>query len=138
MLYIKYALLAVIGVSCGSLVAGGVFAFIVKIGVLERMAVRTKTVKRIKWYEDLVVIGSTIGNLLYLFEWHVPLRSLMLILYGVASGVFVGVLSFSLAEVLNVIPVVVNRIKLKVGLPYIILSFAIGKMLGTLYQFFSK
>ncbi|MBE5960061.1 MAG: stage V sporulation protein AB [Lachnospiraceae bacterium] len=138
MLYVKYALLAIVGFSCGALVAGGVFAFIVKIGVLERLAVRTKTVKRVKWYEDFVVIGGAIGNFVYLFEWHVPLRSLMLILYGLGSGIFVGVLSFSLAEVLNVIPVIVNRIKLKVGLPYIILSFAIGKILGALYDFFSK
>ena len=38
------------------------------------------------------------------------------------------------AEVVNVIPVMTRRIRLKVGLPYIVLAFAVGKGVGAWYQ----
>ena len=41
----------------------------------------------------------------------------------------------SLAETLKALPVISRRVHLAVGLPYIILSVALGKMCGSLMYF---
>ncbi|MDD5936480.1 MAG: stage V sporulation protein AB [Clostridiales bacterium] len=121
--------------SAGLLVAAGIFAFITMIGVVQRMAARSKTVKYITIYEDIVVLGGTLGNLVWLYQWHIPTGYFILALYGLFSGIYVGCLAFAIAEVLNVLPIFKKRVKLTVGMPYIILTFAIAKALGTFYQF---
>ena len=46
--------LALIGISAGMVVAGGVFSFIVELGVISDFADRTHTAKHILFYEDMV------------------------------------------------------------------------------------
>lgn len=137
MLYLRYLLLVFVGLSSGAFVAGGIFAFITMIGVVGRLAARSKTVKFIKAYEDVAVLGASIGNLIYLYLWSVPFGNITLAMSGFFSGIYVGCLSFALAEVLNVFPVFIKRVKLNYGLPYIILVFAVGKFVGALYHLFS-
>ena len=43
----------------------------------------------------------------------------------------------SLAETLKTVPVIVRRIHLAVGFPYLILSIAAGKLAGALIYFLS-
>ena len=131
---IRYIILGFMGLSAGLLVAGGMFAFITMIGVVQRMSARSKTSKYITIYEDLVVFGATLGNLIFLYEWQLPFGYILLAMYGLFSGLYVGCLSFALAETLNVLPVFSKRIKLKIGLPFIILLFALGKTFGAFYQ----
>ncbi len=104
------------------------------IGVVQRMAARSKTAKYIRIYEDIVVLGGALGNLIWLNQWHIPSGYFALGMYGIFSGIYVGCLSFAIAEVVNVLPIFVKRVKLTVGLPYIIFMFAIGKLLGAFYQ----
>ena len=132
---VRYVILAFIGVTSGAMVAAGLFAFITLIGVVERLAARTKTNKYIMLYEDMVLLGAVLGNIISIFTISVPLGSTLLIIYGFFAGTFVGCLSFALAEVLNVIPVFTKRIKLRYGMPILIVCFALGKGLGSLYQF---
>lgn len=131
---IRYILLGFVGLSAGLLVAGGMFAFVTMIGVVQRMAARSKTVPHVRQYEDLVVLGGTLGNLFFLYEWDIPFGYIILALFGLFSGIYVGCLAFALAEVLNVMPIFAKRVKLKVGLPYIVFIFAIGKSCGAFYQ----
>lgn len=42
----------------------------------------------------------------------------------------------ALAEVLRVIPIMVNRLQIQEGLPVLIGFIAAGKCLGTLFQYF--
>lgn len=132
-----YIMLGIIGLSAGLLVAGGMFAFITMIGVVERMAARSKTAVNVRVYEDFVVAGGTIGNLLSIYQWSIPTGYFALATFGLFAGVYVGCLSFALAEILNVFPVFIKRVNLRYGLPYIILIFAIGKGLGALFQYIS-
>lgn len=122
----------------GFVVAAGIFAFITLIGVLTRLASRTNTADRILLYEDVVVLGASIGNIIFLFEIKIPLGTLGLIIFGLFSGSFIGCLAVALAEVLKVFPVLTNRLKLKIGIPVIVLSLAIGKGIGAFYQLFIK
>lgn len=127
------------GLSAGGIVAAGVFAFLAIIGVFPRLIGKTKTRDHILLYETLIILGGTLGNLLDLYEFPVPLAGavghVLLLIFGVAVGVFVGCLVMSLAETLNTLPVIVRRIHLAVGLQYIILAVALGKMAGSLWYF---
>ena len=55
--------------------------------------------------------------------------------FALLTGVFVGVLAVALAEVLNVMPVMLRRSRLTQGLPWLLLAFALGKMAGSLVYF---
>lgn len=135
---IGYVILILLGIASGIFVAGGLFAFVTMIGVVQRMAVRSKTAKHAMLYEDVVIIGGSLGNLFYMFNWGIPGGYLSLILYGWFSGFYVGCLAFALAETLNVLPLLSKRVKLTIGLPYVILVFAIGKLVGSLVQFLNS
>ncbi len=133
---IKYFVLAVIGLSAGAIVAAGVFAFITMLTIVPRMAARTDTAVHIKKYENAIILGGTLGNIIIVFSMNIPAGVIGLCLYGLFAGIFVGCLAMALVEVLRVIPVFTMRIKLNGGLAYIVLSIAVGKLLGTLFQFF--
>ena len=50
-------------------------------------------------------------------------------------GIFVGCLVMSLAETLKALPVLNRRIRLAVGLQYVILAVAAGKVFGAAVYF---
>ena len=50
--------LALLGLSAGMIVAGGVFSFIVELGVISDFADRTHTGNHILIYEDMVAAGA--------------------------------------------------------------------------------
>ena len=135
-MFYKYIQLIFIGVTAGIVVSAGIFTFITLIGVLTRLAVRTNTANRISLYEDLVVLGAGIGNAVLLFKINIPIGLAGLIMFGLFSGGFVGCLAVALEEVLQVFPVLTYRIKLKFGIPIIVLCLALGKGLGAFYQLF--
>lgn len=129
-------LLGFIGLAAGGIVAAGVFAFVTMLGVVNRLAARTKTVGHVMLYEDMVVLGGTIGNLLSIFKWQIPVGTWLLCFFGLFAGIYVGCQAIALAEALKVIPIFAKRIHLKVGLSYVVLVLAIGKGLGSLYQLY--
>lgn len=132
---IKIILLIIIGFAGGLIVASGVFAFLVMIGVITRLAARTRTSQYIPTYETAVILGGTIGNFISLFQWKLPIGFFGLAIYGIFSGVFTGCLAMALAEVLKVMPIMAKRIHLKFGMPYIVTAIALGKCFGTLLQY---
>lgn len=133
---IREILLAFIGLCSGLAVAAGVFAFITMLGVVPRLAHRTHTALHIVGYETVIILGGSLGNVVYLYAVPLPFTPLFLAIFGLAVGTYIGCLAMALAEQLRVIPVFVERSKLVVGLPFIILSIAFGKMFGTFFQFF--
>ena len=54
--------LALLGLSAGMVVAGGVFSFIVELGVISDFADRTHTGNHILIYEDMVAAGAILGT----------------------------------------------------------------------------
>lgn len=142
MILIKNLLLVVAGVAGAGFVAAGTFAFITMLGIVPRLAGRTGTAKYILLYENLIILGGGIGNFFSIREITFSMGNalfgsrLLVLLFGVFSGVFVGCLAMALAEVLQVIPVFARRIKLRTGMPIIVISIALGKLLGSFYQMF--
>lgn len=133
---IRYCLLAIIGFAGGMVVAAGVFSFITLLGVVNRLASKTSTAKHIVLYENMVILGGILGNTWFVYQWDLPFGVIGLILYGLFSGIFIGCQAMALAEVLDVIPVFAKRIKIKYGMPYIVVSIAIGKAVGAFFQLY--
>lgn len=135
-MFLKEVLLAFIGLSAGGVIAAGVFAFLAIIGVFPRLIGATRTYRHILLYETMIILGGTLGNIYDLYKF--PLRvggNVLLGIYGLSVGIFIGCLVMSLAETLKVLPVVSRRIHLAVGLQYLVLSLGIGKMIGSLVYF---
>lgn len=135
---IQNAALAFIGISAGGVIAAGVFAFLVIIGVFPRLIGKTGTKEHIMLYGSVIVAGGVLGNLVDLYEFPIPLfglSSLFLGTFGMAVGIFVGCLVMSLSETLKALPVISRRLYLAVGLQYLILSIALGKLVGALTYF---
>ncbi len=130
-------ILGFLGLSAGGIIAAGVFAFLAIIGIFPRIMGRTKT-RQILLYETLIIAGGILGNISDIYEIPIPLGiggNLILGIFGIASGIFVGCLVMSLAETLKALPVINRRIGLAVGLQYVILSVALGKLTGSLVYF---
>lgn len=128
-------LLAVIGLSGGAAVAAGLFSFIVELGVVADFADRTHTGEQIMFYEDCVALGGIMGNLIYVFRIGLPLGTPFLAVTGLFAGIFVGCWAMALAEILNVFPVFMRRLKIVRYISAFVISMALGKGLGMLVFF---
>lgn len=131
----KSLFLIFLGLASGCMVAAGTFAFIAAIGIVPRMAKRTQTQRFIRVYEDAIVLGGLWGTTAMFTEYQMPAVPLLVGVYGLCTGIFVGVLAMALTEVLNVIPILLRRTRLTKGLPWLILAFALGKVCGSLAYF---
>ena len=108
----RNAALIFVGLSAGGIIAAGVFAFLVIIGVFPRLIGKTGTKRHILLYGTVIVSGGVLGNIADLYEFPIPLHgfsSLFLGIFGLAVGIFVGCLVMSLAETLKALPVISRK-----------------------------
>lgn len=131
-------LLAIIGLSAGVVVAGGLFSFVIGLGVVSDFADRTYTGEHILLYEDSVALGGMLGNIFFVYQIAIPHGNWILPFFGIFAGVFVGCWSMALAEILDLFPIFIRRVKLLRCLPYLILGIALGKGIGALIFFMSR
>ena len=113
--------LGILGMSAGVVVAGGLFSFIVELGVISDFADRTHTANHILLYEDAVSAGAILGNVFQIFRIGIP---------GLFAGIFVGCWSMALAEILNVFPIFMRRARIVRYAAVFILMLALGKGIG--------
>lgn len=142
MTFLKHVFLAVFGVAAGVGVSGGVFTSLIAVGLIPRFAGKTHTGERVFLYEEMVVLGTILGNIISVFDPFIkPFLHLqgsgvaVLIIYGFFAGTFVGCLALAIAEMLNSIPIFARRIGFRHGLGIAILFMAIAKALGSLLYF---
>ncbi len=126
-----------VGISAGGAASAGVFALITVIGILPRWAARTRTARHVRLYEWSVILGGTIGNLIFLFQPKRMGGVALEIAVGLFTGIFVGGLIMSLAEVLDVFPILLRRGHIQAGIPWMVLSIGFGKALGA-YMYFTN
>ena len=136
-MWIPQILSVIIGLSAGMLVAAGLFSFITGLGVISVFADRTHTGEHVMLYEDAIVVGGILGNLLFVFKIHIPEGGWILPIFGLLAGIFTGCWAMALAEMLEVFPIFVRRAKLVRCIPWVILGTALGKTAGALL-FFSR
>ena len=134
-MWIRQIFLGVTGLCCGLAVAGGLFALLIALGTISRMAGKTHTAKYIWFYEDATALGGVLGNLFGLYEIPVPAGLPGLVVYGLFVGIYSGAWSMPLTEIVDVIPTFSRRLRLKTGMPWLILSMALGRTVGALIYY---
>lgn len=128
--------MAVIGFGGGMIAAGGMVALLIGLGITPRFAGITHTADRILLYEDFTMLGAVGGNILQLYEPSLAVGKIGLAVYGLGAGMFLGAWILALAEMVDVFPIAIRRLKIKVGVPWIILTVAAAKICGSLLYFY--
>lgn len=135
----QYIALALIGLGAGTIISAGVFALIAATGMVTRLAAKTHTGSHVRIYEDAIMSGGIIFNVIWVFEITFgiprPFNSWIEVFVGIIQGIFVGCLAVSLAEALNATSVFARRVKLRMGVSAIVFFVAISKIIGGLVQF---
>ncbi|WP_405725629.1 stage V sporulation protein AB [Anaerotignum sp.] len=131
----KEGFLIIFSVASGLLVSAGIFAFIGAIGIIPRMAWRTGTRQYVRFYEDVIVVGGIWGTSTMFVNYRLPAWVWLMVVVVLLEGFFVGILAMALTEVLNVMPILMRRARLTKGLQWIILAFALGKVVGSLLYY---
>lgn len=137
--FLRHIIAVLIGFGAGVVVSGAVFAFITIIGVVPRLAQKTRTEAHCRLYESAITLGGILGTVAGI--WRISL-SLGAVFGGIISaalalciGIFYGALAMSLAEVLDVIPILTRRGRVSRGIFFFVLAIAIGKAVGSLLYF---
>ena len=86
----KNICLALLGFSAGITAAGGLFSFIIGLGVISDFADRTHTGEQVMLYEDAVAAGGSLGAVISVYHPAVPFAGCLLPVMGLFGGIFVG------------------------------------------------
>lgn len=129
-------LLLLIGSGGGVLVAAGVVALLVGLGIITRFAGISRTAVHTQLYESAILLGAVYGNMLTVYGMTIFKGRLMLAVVGLTSGMYVGAWIMALAEVINIFPIAARRIGLAKGISVIVITLALGKTVGSLLHFY--
>ncbi|MCL1842400.1 MAG: stage V sporulation protein AB [Defluviitaleaceae bacterium] len=135
---LKHVISVVLGFSSGLVIAGAVFAFITVVGVVPRLAQKTGTQTHYKIYESSIAVGGILGTIIGFTQIGLPVGiagAVILVIMSLCIGIFYGCLAMSLAEVLDVIPILTRRGRVQRGLFFFVLAIALGKLIGSLLYF---
>ena len=138
---IKHILMALTVLACGIAVSAGTFAFLLVIGVVPRMIKKMNLADRILTLENMIIFGVLTGAVFSVIEWEARfpvawIGHLLLGMYGLVAGMFVGCIAVALAEILNTFPILFRRMYINRGLSYVMIAMALGKTVGSFYYFF--
>lgn len=151
-MWIKSVFLAVVSSCFGLLAAAGVFTVLVAVGLVPRFAGKTHTGRKVILYEEMVIVGTIIGCVASVFDRYIDLNgwlsrlgvpenllqvsgSVLLIVFGLFSGMFIGCLALAIAEMLDSIPIFSRRIGFRHGMGIAICAMAVGKICGSILYF---
>lgn len=137
-MWIRQILVAAVGLASGFAVAAGLFSFLIGLGVVSDFADRTHTGQQILLYEDCIMAGGILGNIFWVYGIKIPGGNYLVPVFGLFSGIFVGCWSMALAEILNIFPIFICRIKILKCVPCLIFGMALGKSLGALLFFYKR
>ncbi|MFP3155894.1 stage V sporulation protein AB [Lachnospiraceae bacterium ZAX-1] len=137
-MWIKELALIFIGITSGLAISAGVFAFLITMGVVPRMVGKSNTASQVFAYENSIFFGGIFGNIMSIFPVSLPIGISLIVLFGLSAGIFTGCLAVALAEILNAFPIMFRRLKIKMGLKWILYFMAFGKTLGSLYFYMQR
>lgn len=137
-MWAEQILLGIIGFSSGAVIAGGMFSFLIGLGLISIFADRTHTGKYILMYEDSITLGGILFNIFFIYQITIPAGDIFLAVLGMFSGIFVGCWAMALADILNVFPIFIRRLKIVRTIPYLIIGLSLGKTAGALIYFLSR
>lgn len=137
---LRIVLLALIGAFAGVEIGTGLSAVFASLRFVSRLAFRTNSSEQIRNYENCILIGGGISNFAFLYLDKIMLSEayayLFLFVLGIFFGIYVGCLAMAIAEILDAFTIMMRQLKMKDGEIFIVLSVAVGKMVGNLIYFF--
>ena len=156
-MFLKQIFLGIVWTSFGIFTAGGVFTVLISVGLIPRFAGKMHVSRKVFLFEEAVVFGVIAGTFLSVFErygklgdfvlkhhlfgensteviWR-SIGTIMVVIFGLFSGIFVGCLALAIAEMLDTIPIFSRRIGFRHGLGIAVLAVALGKVAGSLLYF---
>lgn len=137
-MWAEQIILGIIGFASGAVIAGGMFSFLIGLGLISVFADRTHTGKYILMYEDAIALGGILFNIFFIYQIRIPAGSVLLGVFGLFSGIFVGCWAMALADILNVFPIFIRRLKIIKTIPYIIIGLSLGKTAGAIVYFLGR
>lgn len=140
MTIVKSVFVAFMSFSGGMLIASGIFAFITAIGVIPSIIFKTKTSNYIIFFEECIIWGGIFATSQSFIDYKFNIGGyligkIFIIFYGLCVGIFIGVLASSIAETIDVIPILYKRTRIGEKVGIIIITLALGKLLGSVIYF---
>lgn len=123
-----------VGFSGGVVVGAGFVAFITVLRIIPRLIQLSKTERLVKVYVLSIILGLLVGTCFSFFNMNWDESILLLLLWGLFHGIFNGMLAAALTEVLNVIPILLKRIRVEGFLLWLLMAIMFGKVVGSLFQ----
>ncbi|MBU5427063.1 stage V sporulation protein AB [Tissierella pigra] len=131
-MFFRLLALILIAFGGGITVGGAITAFLTILKIVPRLVQITETWKRINLYQNIIIVSFIGSIIIYFSNFNLSLPKFVVAPIGLVYGIFIGLLSSSLAEVLNVIPVLSKKIKIKDNLKYTVWALLGGKVVGAL------
>lgn len=124
--------LVLISFAGGFTVGSAFVALLIVLDLIPRLVQLTRAYRRSAWFESGILAGAVYWSSADLFEWGFALPEEVLLVPAIFQGLFVGMFAAALTEVLNVLPILAKRLRLKPYLFSLLLALVLGKMTGSL------
>ena len=123
---------AFVGLSAGVVIGSAAAAFFTLLNFISRTIQVANARKMVKIYQNIIALGASAYSFIYFSNITFKLNNMISALVSLFMGYFLGMFSSTLAEVLDVIPILSKKLKTKHRLKYITTSLLFGKTLGSL------
>ena len=130
--WLPLALLPFIGLAGGFSVGSAFVALLIVLDLIPRLVQLTRAYRRSWIFESAILAGAIYWICANYFDWKLGWPPGVLLMPSVFQGLFVGMLAAALTEVLNVIPIVADRLRLKRYLFWLLIAMVLGKVAGSL------
>lgn len=131
-MFYSRTLVFLIGIAQGIAVGTAFAAFMTILDIIYRLVQITKSDTHIRLYEKSLIFALPLTAMANLLDMNFNMGKIIITVIGGFMGVFIGLLASALAEVLNVIPVLVDRLNMKKYVDYILVSLIAGKVFGSM------
>ena len=128
----RYFIAGITGFSGGLVVGGGIVAFFTILGIITHIINLGATSQYYRLYQISIILGALISTLIYFFDIKISINKYVLVVLGLFMGIFIGIIASALAEMLDVISVIADRLKMLKYIYVGIFAIMLGKVFGSI------
>ncbi len=128
-----YILPIITSLGGGIVVGGALAAFISLLNIIPRLIQATETDEFTVFYQYIYSLGGILFVIIYFSNLYFNLGKILTGVIGLFIGMYIGIFSSAIAEVLNVLPIIYKKFKIKDYMKWIIYAILAGKVAGSLY-----
>lgn len=125
-------LMIAVGLAGGFSVGSAFVALLIVLDLIPRLVQLTKAHRRSGLFESAILAGAVYWSCADQFSWKLGWPNGFLLFPSLFQGLFVGMFAAALTEVLNVLPILSKRFRLKPNLFSLLLAMVLGKVVGSI------